>query len=228
MSRSTVERIGSRFLWWRYRLLFQARWERSHRERLLGFDLIVHPDVFSPTLFFSTETLGRHLDQGVLHGQPLAGSALDLGTGSGALALVLARLGWSVVATDISPIAVECARANVLRNGLELAVDLRQGDLFEPIGAARFDLIAFNPPFFSGQPTTWRDYAWRSTGILARFAAALPAHLTPHGRAVIITSSEMEPSNSHQLWREHRLCAHDIAHRFVWGSTLSLMELQPE
>ncbi len=74
--------------------------------------------------------------------------ALDLCTGSGSLA-VLAALAWPavhVVATDISPAALEVARRNVQRHDLADRITLRQGD---GLAAApgRFDLILCNPPY---------------------------------------------------------------------------------
>ena len=72
---------------------------------------------------------------------------LDLGTGSGFLALVASRTAAIVVATDINPRAVRFARANVALNGLQERIDVRQGDLFEPVPGQRFDCILANPPF---------------------------------------------------------------------------------
>ena len=73
------------------------------------------------------------------------GVALDLGTGSGFLALLLARHSGRVVATDINPRALDFARFNAALNGLDLEV--RSGSFFEPVADERFDLIVSNPPF---------------------------------------------------------------------------------
>jgi len=73
------------------------------------------------------------------------GSSLDLGTGSGFLALLLARHSDHVVATDINPRAINFARFNAVLNGLD--IEVRSGSFFEPVGDDRFDLIVSNPPF---------------------------------------------------------------------------------
>jgi release factor glutamine methyltransferase len=82
-----------------------------------------------------------------LHGGE-QGRVADLGTGSGALALALARERprWRILATDVSPAALEVARANAVRLGLS-SVEFRAGDWFTPLGAERFDLLLSNPPY---------------------------------------------------------------------------------
>jgi release factor glutamine methyltransferase len=76
---------------------------------------------------------------------------LDLCTGSGALAIALARElpSAQVVATDLSPEAVAIARKNAERNGVADRVDVRPGDLWQPVADERFDLIVANPPYIA-------------------------------------------------------------------------------
>ncbi len=71
--------------------------------------------------------------------------ALDLGCGSGILALYLSTHSNKVVATDISARACQFTRFNALLN--EADIDVRQGSLFEPVEGEQFDLITSNPPF---------------------------------------------------------------------------------
>ena len=87
---------------------------------------------------------------------PLPGevrSILELGTGSGCLA-ILAALAFpeaEVEAVDISADALEVAAANVARYGLEARVRLSEGDLFRPVGGRRYDLIIANPPYVDAE-----------------------------------------------------------------------------
>ena len=79
---------------------------------------------------------------------PAAGArVLDLGTGSGAIALALKRErpAAAITAVDLSPEALAVARANGARLGLD--VDWIESDWFEALGDARFELIVSNPPY---------------------------------------------------------------------------------
>jgi release factor glutamine methyltransferase len=89
-----------------------------------------------------------------------AGRVVDLGTGSGAIALALAseRPHWQITATDISSAALAVARANAAQ--LELArIDFRLGSWFVPLAAARFDLIVSNPPYVAADDPALEDPA---------------------------------------------------------------------
>jgi release factor glutamine methyltransferase len=80
-----------------------------------------------------------------------SGKVVDLGTGSGAIALALAseRPQWAVTATDASPDALAVARANATANGLS-RVEFAAGNWFEPLAGRRFDLVLSNPPYIDG------------------------------------------------------------------------------
>lgn len=161
-------------------------------ERIDGVSLVSVPDVLNPVVFRSGELLARTVASSPL-AEPGSHRALDMGTGTGVGAIFLARRGWRVLAVDINPEAVRCAKANVLLNHLEDRVEVRQGDLFGPVEGERFDLILFNPPFFRGEPTGLFDMAWRSTDVMERFAAGLPNALTPEGKALILLSTDGDP-----------------------------------
>jgi release factor glutamine methyltransferase len=83
-----------------------------------------------------------------------SGHVVDLGTGSGAIALSLAseRPKWSVLATDVSEDALAVARANASTLNLG-QVEFAQGPWFQPLSKRRFDLIVSNPPYIAeGDP----------------------------------------------------------------------------
>lgn len=120
--------------------------------------------------------------------------AADLGTGSGAIALAIAkeRPRAQLVAIDASPDALEVARGNARRNGIG-NVAFRAGSWLAPLAGETFDLIASNPPYIAeGDPHLAQgDLRFEPAMALASgadglddirtIAAAAPAHLRPGG-----------------------------------------------
>jgi release factor glutamine methyltransferase len=157
-------------------------------EHVEGLPLVVLPEVFNPKLLRSGEFLVRQLSRPEL--LPPGSRVLDLGCGSGAAGVAAARRGCAVTAVDINPSAVRCTRINALLNEVDL--DVRQGDLFAPVTAERFDVVLFNPPYYRGVPRDGLDHAWRSTDIPERFASQLMSHLSPGGHALLVLSSDGE------------------------------------
>jgi methylase of polypeptide subunit release factors len=88
-------------------------------------------------------------------------TVLDLGTGSGYLALAAAEHAARVVATDINPRALAIAALNARLNGID-KIDWRLGSLYEPVGDERFDLIVANPPFVI---SPFREFQFRDSGL---------------------------------------------------------------
>ena len=170
-----------------WRQVLGRRQGRLVMEEVAGVSLLILPEVFNPVLFRTGAFLAHAVD--TLAG---TGHALDLGTGSGIGAIFAARRGFQTIGVDLNPEAVRCARLNVLLNRLEERVTIRAGDLFAPVAGERFDLVLFNPPFYRGVPRHNFDQAWRATDVFERFAAGLPAALTPNGYALIVLSTDGE------------------------------------
>ncbi|HEV3028193.1 MAG TPA: class I SAM-dependent methyltransferase, partial [Planctomycetota bacterium] len=118
--------------------------------------------------------------------------AFDIGTGTGVLAALLGRRGVQrIVATDLDPRAVACARENFERLGLGARVDTKVADLF-PEGRA--PLVVCNPPWIPAEPTSPLEHAVYDpdSRMLRGFLAGLAAHLEPQGEGWLILSDLAE------------------------------------
>lgn len=166
------------------------RYNREHFEKVNGLRFLVNRWVFPPRLMRSGAWMAE-----VLAGSPgiisLGGKLLDLGTGSGVLAITASRFATEVVGIDNNPDAVLCARRNAIRLHCT-NVRFVEGDLFGPLGDERFDCILCNPPYFRGSPADPLDGAWRSESFLGRLTDELRDHLNPQGYALVVLSDHGE------------------------------------
>jgi len=171
----------------RLRLRFWPDDQRLHIRQVDGTPIIVLPGVFDGIRLRSGAFLAQTFAALPIPATP---RVLDLGTGSGIGAIFAARRAARVVATDINPDAVRCARMNAEALHLDYKIETRAGDLFGPVRGEQFDAILFNPPFYRGQPRDMADRAWRSPDVFERFLYELPAYLCPGGFALIVLSTD--------------------------------------
>jgi methylase of polypeptide subunit release factors len=118
--------------------------------------------------------------------------ALDVGTGTGVLAALLAKRGISeVVATDMNPSALSCARNNLAMMALSDCVQVEQADLFV---RGQFDLVVCNPPWIPGRASGPLEAAVYDpeSRMLKQFLAGVARHLRPKGQAWLILSDLAE------------------------------------
>lgn len=124
-------------------------------------------------------------------------TALDLGTGCGIQAILLARHAEHVVATDFSMRALHLAALTAQLNGVEEIIEFRLGSLFEPVPES-FDLVVSNPPFVitpqdRDDHLEYRDGGMEGDGIMRTLLAQTPGHLRPDGHAVFLGNWEYGP-----------------------------------
>lgn len=144
---------------------------------------------------------------------------LDLCTGSGCVAISVAKhcqtakLNVQVVATDISPAALEIARENAAKHGVEGPVEFHEGDLFAPLPAdARFDIIASNPPYIPSaeietldpevakhEPRLALDGGPSGFDVIDRLTAAAPTHAAAGAIFLMELSPEQAEPASQRL-----------------------------
>ncbi|MEM2105519.1 MAG: class I SAM-dependent methyltransferase [Candidatus Bathyarchaeia archaeon] len=122
---------------------------------------------------------------------------LDMGAGCGILGIIAAEKASKVIAVDINPHAIRCAKENAVRNNVADKMLFVQGSLFTPLRVKRFfDLILFNAPYLPTRNTeklSWIEYAW-SGGLNGRqvidcFIYEVPKYLKASGRVFLMQSN---------------------------------------
>jgi SAM-dependent methyltransferase len=163
-------------------------WRRKGVEvPALGGRVHPHYGVFAPVRGEYVQLVADELG-----GRDLAGrTAFDVGTGTGVLAILAARRGARVTATDLDARAVACARENAARLGVADRVEVVQADLFP---AGRADLVLCNPPWLPERPATALDRAVYDPGgaFLSGFVGGLCDHLAPGGEGLLVISDLAE------------------------------------
>lgn len=161
---------------------------------------------------------------------------LDLCTGSGAIAISLAKElpAARVVATDISEAAVALAKKNVERNGMADRIEVRAGDLWDVVAGETFDLIASNPPYIASaiiptlsaevrcEPAIALDGGADGLQFYDRICAAARGHLTPGGALVVEHGYDQADAVRERFLAagfEHVALVHDLGKnpRVTWG-----------
>jgi methylase of polypeptide subunit release factors len=163
------------------------------------------------------------------------GSAVDIGTGNGAHALLAARHSDRVVATDLNPRALAYTEINAALNGLD-NIETRLGSLFEPVAGERFDLVTCNAPFVVSPESRWQ---YRDSGMPADLMSELLTRqaalaLADDGFASLLVSwvaeTADEPDERVLSWLDGSGCdawvlgmtsADPLDHAFSWNNHLA-------
>lgn len=189
------------------------------RKEFYGMELDVSPAVLIPRpdsehVVIDCLALGRALP---------APTVLDIGTGSGNLALAIAKHheGARVTAVDTSTAALDVARRNAGKHGVEPRLRFLQGDLFAPVAGERFDFIVSNPPYISTEdianlPIGVRQYEPHLAldggpggfVVFDRLIDEARAHLQPGGYLIIEIGS---PQEAHARQRLAAFTAYELA-----------------
>jgi len=161
---------------------------------------------------------------------------MDVGTGCGIIAVVAAKKAKKVIATDINPLAVQCARQNAILNNVGNKVEVRYGDLFDPLNPGeKFNGIFFNAPYLPSEPWEELDLAsqaWAGgkTGrnTIDRFIREAPGCSSDEGRILLVQSTLSDVEKSLQMFAEQGLVACVIAEKKLDFETIVVLEARLE
>jgi release factor glutamine methyltransferase len=161
------------------------------------------------------------------------GSVLDMGTGCGILGILAAKNANVVVAVDVNPYAVRCAKENAKLNNVENIIYYVQGDLFTSLSESfRFDVVLFNAPYLPAdeaevEPWIGRAWAGGATGrqIIDRFIAEVPNHLKQTGRVLLMQSTLADVDETLRRFADYGVSARVVAEQTLpFFETIKLIE----
>jgi release factor glutamine methyltransferase len=191
-----------------------------------GFRLTVHPTVFHPRYFISSERFAEFVGRLDLRGK----CVVDVGTGSGILALAAARAGAEhVIATDINFNAALATAENARANGVGERVSAACSDLLSALAPRPlFDVILSNVPKHAGEPRDLADRGWHAgpnySGIAALFDQSRE-RLKPAGRLYFMVSSDSDLDLFHILIRRAGLQARVAYEHSIFIESFVLYEV---
>jgi release factor glutamine methyltransferase len=153
-----------------------------------GIVIYTHPNVYEPAE--DTFLLAENLDI------QRKDEVLEIGTGTGLITVIAAQRSRNVVATDINEHAVKCDLKNIIANRT-YNVEIREGNLFEPVPDEKFDLILFNTPYlptdenekFDDEINAAWDGGVDGRATIDKFLEGLKDHLNDGGRVQLVQSS---------------------------------------
>ncbi len=203
------------------RYWLSQRTGRTVTTRLEGFTLAVFPSVFHPRYFGSSAILARFVSSLDLRDKLF----LEVGCGSGIVAMCAARAGARVTAVDINPEAVRCTLENARTNGL--TIDALAGDLFSSVDARRFGVIAWNPPYLPRDPANVSErafYGGPQFDLIRRFASEARSHLTADGAIYSLLSADIDVPAIEAIFRAHHFSVRRaFSTRWGLGETMLIL-----
>ncbi len=157
---------------------------------------------------------------------------LDVGTGCGILGILAAKKARRVVAVDVNPHAVRCAKMNAKLNGVTEKMETLRSDLFKAIKKnEKFDLIIFNAPYLPSETMekkNWIERAWAGgpTGrqLIGEFIVQAPDYLKKRGRILLVQSTLSDVEETVQKLGERRFCVRVLAQEKVAFETIVVIE----
>ncbi|MGZ7069748.1 MAG: HemK2/MTQ2 family protein methyltransferase [Methanobacterium sp.] len=147
-----------------------------------------HPEVYEPAE--DSYLLADNLDI------KRTDEVLEIGTGTGFIAISASKKAGKVIATDINDYAIKCAIKNVVTNKA-YNIELKKGSMFEPVQGEKFDLILFNAPYLptsedekiDEELNTAFDGGPEGRDIIDEFIGEVKHHLNKEGRIQLVQSS---------------------------------------
>jgi release factor glutamine methyltransferase len=195
--------------------------QKKRRFRYQNISLEIPPGVFHPGLFFSSTLFIDFLKPVNWLGQ----SVLDVGTGSGLLAIFTAKNGAHTTAIDINPLAVATCRTNAAAN--QCAVSVLQSDLFRAIiPGTRFDYVLVNPPYFAADAkddAARAFFAGANLDYFYQFFSQLHGVIHHQSKVWMILGDGCDFTRIYQIAAQNGFKHHVLLEKTRWGRLLVIV-----
>lgn len=189
--------------------------------RWSGLRLTIPPGVFHPGLYFSTIRFLKFLEKIDFQEKKV----LDVGAGSGILALFAAQKGAVATAIDINPQAVETTRANAKANGL--TVEVLQSDLFASVPQQHFDVVLINPPYFRKDPVDAPElafFAGKNLEYFQKLFVQLPGYCHHQTQIWMTVAVDANLEYIRRMAAEHHWALNDVRVLTKWGRSMVILQ----
>ena len=183
--RRIIKKITSPFL----KIGAKFYYRKPRKYTYNGIEVVVHPEVFPPHLTLSTKILLDYISELNLQNKTF----LELGCGSGIIALFAAQKGAKVTASDLNKTAL-----NYLQNASEknnLKVKTVYSNLFDELPNKHFDYILINPPYYPKNPKNTKEEAWfcgEDFQYFKKLFQQLPNYLSENNKTLMILSEDCQ------------------------------------
>ena len=160
-------------------------------------------------------------------------TVLDMGTGCGILGILAAKKANVVVAVDINPYAVRCAKRNAKLNKVQNKIHYVQGDMFTPLNEnLKFDTVLFNAPYLPAEESeaiSWIGRAWAGGAmgrqVIDRFIVEVPKHLKHTSRVLLIQSTLADVDETLRRFADYGVNVRVVAEQTLpFFETIKLVE----
>jgi release factor glutamine methyltransferase len=160
---------------------------------------------------------------------------LDVGTGCGILGILAAKKASAVVAVDVNPYAVRCAKENADLNNIRSKMAFVYGNLFKPLREAeKFGMILFNAPYLpadESEAESWIGRAWAGGAsgrrVIDHFISEAPKNLKRAGRVLLMQSTLANVDETVRRFAECGMSARVVAERDLpFFETIILFEVR--
>ena len=190
--------------------------------RYYSLTLRIPPGVFHPAFFYSTRLLIQFLETQSVKGKKI----LELGSGSGLIAMLVSKRGAIVTASDINQTAVENGMENSRRN--KLSVSFVRSNLFQSLSGQTYDMIIINPPYYPKDPVGESQYAWYCGKDFDYFHSLfdqLFLHLTTEGQAFMVLSDDCDIARIETIAHEASFQLKKVYEQRLWSEDNYIFEL---